>query len=307
MDTTEDVLNDIKPFAGANGTCNDVVALEFLNKARRLLWNKLADFAGTMEYVRVSCANGCFYLPSAYSQVRLAWFGNQPVSIGDEWYTSIPQVGLPAESSCHSKLMQLGGFHVTFRNYDESPYEVGFQTESLSDVGTKVTFFGIDEHGTSKKEEITLGVPATRVLSTNFFQGVTAVIKPRTDGRIRMYAVDRQAKQFMLLAIYQPYDKNPQFRKYSIQGAGDREITVYAKKTFFDIISSNELVEFPTEALKFAVSALVAQRDRDLAAYTNNLSIAVAECNRETANSEIATASPMRLFHEDHPEALIRY
>jgi len=301
-----DVIEELKPFAGASGTCNNVVALDFLNKARRLLWNK-TDFSETMDYISICCVDNCFLLPSAYKQIRLAWIGNTPASIGDEWYVSIPQVGLNESSSCHKRLAQIGGFHVTFQNYDEAPYQIGIQAEHPLDEGKEVTVFGIDEYGTSKKETITIGMPPQRVLTKQFFGDVKAVIKPLTKGRVRLYAVDKQAAQFLLLAVYQPYDKNPQFRKFSVSGGCGKQITLLAKKTYFDITGEDELVEFPIEALKFAVMALVAQKDRDIQTYTTDLQLAVIECGRETADNEIPTASPLRLFHNDTPEHLYRY
>jgi len=307
MDTTLEVLQEIKPFAGASGTCDSVVALDFLNKGRRLLWNK-TDYHETMDYFAACCAEGCFFLPSAYKQIRLAWACNQPLSIGDEWYSSVPQVRMPSPaSSMHRNIVQVGGFHVTFQNYYDAPYQVAIQAEHPKDVGASIKFFAVDENGTSRSETLLLENPPNKTLSKYFYQHVTAVIKPRTVGRIRLYAVDKQASQFLLLAIYQPYDKNPQFRKFSLPRGANRLLTVYAKKSYFDLIGDDELVEFPTEALKFAVIAISSQLDRDLKAYGENLGAAITECNSETGDNEIPTASPMRFLHNDHPEHLISY
>lgn len=308
METTDVVIEELRPFAGANGTCNNAVALDYLNKSRRLLWNKVKEFAPIMDYFTVCCTDGCFYLPSAYKQIHLAWIGRNSVSIGDEWYMSLPKIGMPDKShSCHQKLIQVGGFHVTFQNYDEAPYQVGIQGEHPHDNGKEITFFGVDEYGTSKKETIVVGAPPTRTLSTYFYSSVNAIIKPITSGRIRLYAVDRQAEQYLLQAVYQPYDKNPQFRKYAVQGGCSKSVTVYAKQAYHEITDMDDLVEFPTEALKFATMALVAQKDRDAQSYANNVTLAIGECNSETSDNETPTASPLRAFLHDHPENLIRY
>jgi len=307
-ETADEVIQEILPFAGANGTCSVSVGQDYLNKCRRLLWNKVKNFAPIMDYFSVCCAEGCFYLPSAYKQIHLAWIGRSPVSIGDEWYMSIPKIGMPNKSSsCHEKLMQVGGFHVTFQNYDDAPYQVGIQAEHPHDAGKEIKFFGVDEYGTSKSETLVIGMPPSRVLSTYFYQSVNAVIKPITIGRIRLYGVDNQAGQFLLQAVYQPYDKNPQFRKYAITGNRGSSVSVYAKKAYHEITGMDELIEFPTEAIKFATMALVAQRDRDAQAYANNVTLAIGECNAETADNETPTASPLRFFNASHPENLIQY
>lgn len=308
MDTAEEVIEEIKPFAGANGSCSDTVAFDFVNKGRRLLWNK-TDYPETLDYLAVCCAGNCFTMPSAYKQIRLAWLDKAPISIGNEWYMSVPQVGLPpVEDSCHRRLIQSGGFHVTFQDYTDAPFQVGIQAESSMDAGGSITFFGNDLYDTSKKESLQIASPPERSLSANFYKSVTAVIKPRTKGRIRLYAVDRANNQFLLLAIYQPYDKNPQFRRYHISGGkNEKTLTLCAKKTYYDLVDQQELVEFPTEALKFAVMALVAQRDRDLKAYQDNLMFAMAELAKEMSDATPPTASPLRLFHTNHPENLIHY
>ena len=308
METSDEVISELRPFAGASGTCDNAVALDYLNKARRLLWNKLKEFGPIMDYFSVCCNDGCFYLPSEYKQIHLAWIGRNPVSIGNEWYISLPRVGMPSrQTSCHQKLAQIGGFHVIYQNYDEAPYQVAIQAEHPADIGVEIVFFGTDENGTSRKESLVCGMPPNRVLSKYFYQNVTAIIKPITKGRLRLYAVDNQASQYLLLAVYQPYDKNPQFRKYAVSGGAGKSITVYAKKTYHNILDMDELVEFPTEALKFATMALVAQRDRDSDGYVKNLGLAMAECNAEIADEETPTASPLRTFLNDHPENLIRY
>ena len=65
------ITDAIKPYAGNSGTCNPTLLLQYLNKARRLLWNK-TDIESTCEYVCIACVNGILTLPSLYKQVRLA-------------------------------------------------------------------------------------------------------------------------------------------------------------------------------------------------------------------------------------------
>lgn len=305
METAEEMFPLVRPFVGASGTCSNAEALKAINEARGLLWNK-TDFERTMDYFAICCVDGCFCLPSAYKQIRLAWLGKTPISIGNEWFVSIPQIGLPGRNnSCHRQLAQIGGHHVTFRNYDKAPYQAAIQAESPQDQGAEITLFGTDLYGTSKKETLQLGMPGEKIKTTNFYKGITAVIKSETQGRVRLYALDNQ--YFSLLAIYQPYDVNPKFRKYHVAGwSEDRTLTLYCKKKFLPI-EANEEVEFPLEAIKFALMALSAQKDRDTQKFLDNLSIAVQEINRETADNDIPTASPMRMFHQDTPEHLIRF
>ena len=305
MDTALELFSEVRPFAGASGSCSDVQALSFINRSRKLLWNK-TDYPEIMDYVAICCAPDCFYLPSAYKKIVLAWLGDDPISVGNEWYISVPGAGMPSKtSSCHQRISQIGGFHVTFQNYETAPYQIAIQAEDAADIGTDITIFAQDLYGTKRKETLTLTNPPARALSAGFYKDVIAVIKPRTSGRIRLYA--QSGTISTLLAVYQPYDRNPQFKKYAIQGGKNKKLTVYAKKSYFDLIDPIELVEFPIEAIKFASMALVAQADRDTQGYVNYLGLAVSELNRDITDEEAPTASPMRFFHSDNVRPLIQF
>lgn len=307
METAAEILDEIKPFCGESGTCDDDVAFSFLNRARKTLWNK-TDFSSIMDWVEICCVGGCFYLPSAYKQIRLAFLNRNPISIGNEWYQSVPQVGSGRiKHSLHKKLIQVGGFFPTFQDYNYGRFRIGIQAESPLDVGVEVTVFAKDEYGTAKREVFTLENPPKRTLSAGFYGGIISIIKPVTKGRVRLYAVDPANEQYQLLGIYQPYDKNPTFLKFTVNGNQHSSVTLYAKKKYFDLPDTNTLVEFPTEAIKFVISALVAQVSRDNQAYQENIQLALTELNEEIDDQDIPTASPLRLFGVDAPEQLYPY
>jgi hypothetical protein len=306
METAADILPEILPFCGPSGSTDPVVGLEYINQCRNLLWNK-RETSATLEYICVCSDENDFYLPSAYKQVRLLWMGREPVSVGDEWYVSVPQVGLgDYHMSCHKKMNQIGGHFVTFRNYTYANYQIAVQPENPEDENVQITVFGLDEYGTSKKETYSLGQAGQFSLSQNFYQNVSAVIKPTTKGRVRLYAIDPVANVRMLLAIYQPYDINPNFRKFSIQGlCYHKQVTACVKKKYFPFQDPNNLVEFPTDAIKLGIQALVFQKDRDIANYTNYLSDALLSIDAEESDNEIPTASPMRFMHNEDVVQLI--
>jgi len=306
LETCQDILPEILPFCGPSGTTDPVVGLQYVNQCRNLLWNK-RETSATLEYICVSGEGDDFYLPSSYKQVRLLWMGRDPVSVGDEWYVSVPQVGLgDHHMSCHKKMNQIGGHFVTFRNYTYGNYQIAIQPENPQDQGAQITVFGLDEYGTSKKEVYALGQAAQFSFSQSFYQNVTAVIKPLTQGRIRLYAVDPVANLRMLLAIYQPYDINPNFRKFSIQGLRHhKQITACVKKKYFPFTDPNNLVEFPTDAIKLGIQAIVFQKDRDIANYTTYLTDALTAIDAEESDNEIPTSSPMRFAHNEEVVQLV--
>lgn len=240
------------------------------------------------------------------------------MSLQEEWYQSVPGVGLSPKNSCHRLMVNVGGFHVTFRNYEEAPFQIAIQLESDEDVGTKFTLFAGDPYGTKKKETITGKATPVFAKTKNVYKSVLAIIKPKTKGRVRLYAYDPNNGNFLLLAVYQPYDTNPSFQKYAIGGRGrnglwnqtfnratDQRLTLFVKKKFYKLEGENELVEFPIEALTFACKANTYKLASDNSGFSENLSLAVAELNRETADLEIPTATPIKLPHNQVVENLI--
>jgi len=305
------ILNAIKPYAGNSGTCNQALQLQYMNKARSLLWNK-TDTDATCEYVCIKCVNNVLTLPSLYKQVRLAWIDGVPVSLGNEWYQSIPQDSWGDAASGgygngwgqgyawnggNKKFIEIGGKHITFQNYDYAPYQLAIEAESPSDAGSQLTFFGEDAYGTRISETVTLGVAPAFAYSTNFFKTVFQVTKTQTAGRVRLYSWNSDNNSLMLLAIYQPYDINPNFRRYSIQGRVKDSVILYCKKNYQDLFNLTDQVEFTPEAMISAVMAVVYRENKGSdQLYATSLQNAIFEVNRETADREEPTGSTIRQF-----------
>ena len=284
-----------------------------MNKARSLLWNK-TDSDATCEYVCVACVNGLLTLPSLYKQVRLAWIDGQPVSLGNEWYQSIPQDTWGDASSGgygngngwgqaygwnggNKKFIEVGGKHVTYQNYEMAPYKLCVEAESPLDAGVEVTFFGENAYGTRISETITLGLAPSYAYSVNFFKSVFQCTKPVTNGRVRLYAYDTDAPAQMLLSVYQPYDVNPSFRRYAIQGRVKDSVILYCKKNYQDLYNLTDQVEFTPEAMISAVMAVVYRENKGSdELYAVSLQNAIFEVNRETADREEPTGSAIRQF-----------
>lgn len=304
MDTVEEALEYIAPYAGETGACSDEEALDALNEARRLLWSN-TKYRNITEYICIKCPDGCFYLPSAYKQVMLAWMGNVPVSLGDEWYQSLPGVGLDESESCHRKITDVGGYHVTFQNYTERPYYIAVQLENNADTGTVITVFGVDPNGSKRKEVLTTKVSPNKVKTKRRYTAVTAVIKPKTEGRVRLYAIDPENGNYMLLAIYQPYDENPSFRKYRVAGPKCPTMTLLVKKKFYKLEGTHELVEFPQQALTFAAMANTFKRARDNEGFLTNRELAFAELDLDQKDMEINSTQTLRFMHNNLVQNLL--
>jgi len=295
MHTVADLIPDLESFVGDSGVCDDPAAvLKYINKIRALLWNK-GDFEHTCEWVEICCHDCCLYLPSRLKQIRLAFLGCDPATLQNEWYSSVYGVARDRwQDSCHRSFRDVGGYHVTFRNYP-NPYYIRVMPENALDEGKEITFKLKGRYGSEENLTLTFGKALEYTESTNKYLEVLSVSKSITEGRIRVYAYDDIAMKFLLMAIYEPQDKNPSFRKYAVPKSLKTGATIYAKKKYFDLTSGTDLVEFNSETMINGSMALNYRDSRDLANFGQYLSVAVAEANRETADLESPTASPMRI------------
>jgi len=302
-DTLKDMVEVVKGFVGDSGVCSDERAIKAINQARRLLWNKRA-WTSQEEYVQICCVNDCFTLPSRYEQIKLAWIGDESASLADEWFNATNSFALRAENSCHRGIVEIGGLHVLFRDYTAHPYQIGIVAEDVDDVGIELMFEVQDQYDTYHRVNLFTKQAPNLSKSDILIKGVRAVTKPVTKGRIRVYAYDLELQAKTLIAIYQPNDANPTFRRFKAPKTCEC-ITLYASKKYFDLTDPKELVEFIPDAMIYAVLALNSRENRKAQEFMQNLALAVQEQEKEMENIEIPTAAPLRIANYSRAENLI--
>lgn len=302
-DTLEEMVEVVKGFVGDSGVCSYERAVKAVNQARRLLWNKRA-WTSQEEYVQICCVNDCFTLPSRYEQIKLAWIGDESASLADEWFNATNAFALRAENSCHRGIVEIGGLHVLFRDYTTHPYQIGIIAEDIDDVGVELMFEVQDQYDTYHRVNLFAQQSPNLSKSDLLIKGVRAVTKPVTKGRIRVYAYDLELQARTLIAIYQPNDANPTFRRFKAPKTCEC-ITLYASKKYFDLTDPKELVEFIPDAMIYAVLALNSRENRKAQEFMQNLALAVQEQEKEMENTEIPTAAPIRFANYSRAENLI--
>jgi hypothetical protein len=267
------------------------------------LWNKKA-WSSQEEYVQICCVNDCFTLPSRYEQIKLAWIGNDSASLADEWFNATNAFALQGSNSCHRGITEVGGLHVLFRDYTTRAYQIGVMAEEAEDIGVELMFEAQDQYDTYHKVKVTTANPPTLAKSDLLVKGIRGVTKPITKGRIRVYAYDTALEAKTLIAIYQPNDANPTFRRFKAPRTCEC-ITLYASKKYFDLTDPKELVEFIPDAMIYAVLALNSRENRKAQEFMSNLALAVQEQEKEMENVEIPTAAPIRFSNYSRADNLI--
>jgi hypothetical protein len=248
--------------------------------------------------------NDCFTLPARYEQIKLAWIGDESASLADEWFNATNAFALHADHSCHRGIVEVGGLHVLFRDYTTHPYQIGVMAEEVEDIGVELMFEAQDQYDTYHKVKVTTANPPTLAKSDLLVKGIRAVSKPITKGRIRVYAYDTALEAKTLIAIYQPNDANPTFRRFKAPKTCEC-ITLYASKKYFDLTDPKELCEFIPDAMIYAVLALNSRENRKAQEFLSNLALAVQEQEKEMENLEIPTAGPIRFANYSRAENLI--
>ena len=302
-DTFKEMAELVKGFVGDSGTCSEDRAYKAVNQARRLLWNKRA-WTTQEEYVQICCVNDCFTLPARYEQIKLAWIGNDTASLADEWFNATNAFALHADHSCHRGIIEVGGLHVLFRDYTTNPYQIGIVAEDVDDAGVELMFEVQDQYDTYHKVNLFAQPSPNFSKSDLLIKGVRAVTKPVTKGRIRVYAYDMELQARTLIAIYQPNDAHPTFRRFKAPRTCEC-ITLYASKKYFDLTDPKELVEFIPDAMIYAVLALNSRENRKAQEFMSNLALAVQEQEKEMEGTEIPTAAPIRFSNYSRAENLI--
>jgi hypothetical protein len=303
-DTLDEMVQIVKGFVGDSGTCSDERAIKAINQARRLLYNK-REWNTTTEYVEICCANCCFTLPNRYDQIKLAWINGNSSSLADEFFNSVEgNKSLTRSSSCHKLITEIGGKHALYQDYTTASYQISVMAEDPRDVGVTLAFEAQDEYSTYHTVKVTTVGPPNKAHSENRFKGIRSVSKPKTKGRIRIYAYNPDSNSRLLLAIYQPNDINPTFRRFRIPKSCNT-ITLYAAKKFFDLEDGQELVEFSADAMIYAILALNSRENRKPQEFLTNLSLAVQEEEKVMEGDEIPTAAPIKFADYRRPENLI--
>ena len=302
-DTLEEMVELVKGFCGDSGTCSYERGVKAVNQARRLLWNK-RSWTSIEEYVQICCVNDCFTLPARYEQIKLAWIGDESASLNDEWFNATNAFALQAGNSCHRGIVEVGGLHVLFRDYTTHPYQIGVMAEEAEDIGVELMFEAQDQYDTYHKVKVTTANPPTLAKSDLLVKGIRSVTKPVTKGRIRVYAYDTALEAKTLIAIYQPNDAHPTFRRFKTPRTCEC-ITLYASKKYFDLTDPKELVEFIPDAMIYAVLALNSRENRKAQEFMSNLALAVQEQEKEMEGLEIPTCAPLRIANYSRADNLI--
>ncbi len=189
-----------------------------------------------MRRVDVQVYDGIMTLPRRYAVCEGFLNNRQPLQVRNGWFEfalagqgsvlGIDDVAVMGEG------MDMGDGWCCFRE-PESVNEDGCRLKVYTDAGAAVEntesimrFCGLDGDGDPVRttvdnviqfgEAVDLLAASGTVTTTNSFTKLTQVIKPNTNGIISVYAIDPDDSTEHLIAMYEPSEKLPTYRRYRV-------------------------------------------------------------------------------------------
>lgn len=260
---------------------------------RRLMRLKGGKWLGTLQRMRICTAStGCLAWPRAVETIEGFQICNVPGTIRNGFYEFSPQGPglLNADSSWFNNLIDRGTL-CTFDVPDNATSKVGVSAEVNEAAGARILIRGYDGAGAWIRTEepaasgiyidgeyvnIVNGVTTN---SVKVFSAITGVIKPITQGPVRLWQYDVPTAAIVKqLAYYEPTEEVPIYRASLIPGLATRrgcppltncgcrdndrtQVTVMAKLRHIDVVDDNDFLVLGNEAA-FALGAQAILKER---------------------------------------------
>lgn len=244
-----------------NVSPTDSRLLRYINSAtQRLLFSRKSW--GTYGRFRLCITNGCVVFPRQFAAIEAADVCGQSLPIRNEWFEFMDSgPGIQGDCSVESTVgcgngcagVQLfdRGTAVAFEDIRGVNKKIRVYADVTEAADAKILLQGYDENsqwirtlvsGVWVDGEYVL-LSTTPQLSTKLFSSLTGVQKPITKGTIRLYEYNTDTTAQRAIAIYEPGETRPSYRKSLISGVsiptgddcGTTTLTVMAKLDFVPV------------------------------------------------------------------------
>lgn len=242
----------------------------YINEAQQRLIQTGEKFWGLYgEYV-FCVDNSCISLPRQIANVEAVAICGQPMDIRGAWfkflgsgpgeyYACDDQCGT-LRGGCGQQFSQKAGDFCTYRDIIGTDKRIKVYADVAEDADAVITLMGYDENGQWIRtqvdgewidgEQVAINSAAPQT-STKFFTSLASVQKPETNGPVRLYEYDTTLLTQRDIAVYDPDETNPAYRRVEIRGLptsgccgeGDCEevkVTVMAKLEFIPVARDSD-------------------------------------------------------------------
>lgn len=237
----------------------DSRCLALCNEAQQRLIQNGEMFYGLFQRIQFCTDSGCLVLPRQIAAVESVALCDHPITVRNRWYEfletghGLRADGVCGDGGCGANQLLDRGETCAFADLIGVDKTIKVYTDVTEATDAVITLLGYDENSIWIRtlvsgdwidgEQVSLsGGPHT---STKLFTSLTGVQKPITNGTVRLYEYDTTLTTQRAIAIYEPDETNPSYRKMFITGldgsscancSGDdadtHQVTVMAKLEF---------------------------------------------------------------------------
>lgn len=295
-------------FQTASGFCTTSPDfLEIVNDVIPRLANR-GDWPGFLLPVRLCISNGCVTFPRYVAQVRRMNACKSTIPMRNNWHEFLEYKG---NRHMHEWQGWCGQERSATMQYRAPTYNdiygpnctVRVYIDVQADIGAGVQIFGTDNNNQrlqtknadgSWSEGITITAAIPFGSSSTFVSRIDRVVKPITQGNVRLYAYDSVANVLFDLAVYESSEVNPsylryqveaghQFGQYGCQSGCQKTIIALTKLQFIPVsVPSDGLIflDGAVGALRLAVKARKMEDASNMSAAQGFWASAISELNR---------------------------
>lgn len=239
MFRVDDVYDDARKIIGS---CSDDALFRYIGDAVSLTANK-GEFEGWKGWIDI-CTSGsgrCLTLPREVETVLAVNFGGKP-TLGYGTFFNFHLNGMgDCRNACDWSWQDQGNWHATFRDL-ETPAKLVAYLQTPEDDGKEFVVFGYDSNGNVLRREEggvwkngyrvpTIYGSAVTDSGAPLIARITAVFKANTVGTVRLSTLDNSSTTGVLLGLYEPDEKTPQYRRIRLNRSCSWVRVAYRKTT----------------------------------------------------------------------------
>jgi len=304
-----DAQNDI----GIQNVCGVVAGTaqftDLVNRAQRRLI-KRGDFFGLTQEAQF-VFQGCYIVwPRYVGTILAARFGGRHGSqVSNKWYSFTGSWHRHHHHWHGDAVLQDAGETCTFSNISGTDangqgtgQNIQYYVQQPADLGKTITLFGTQvgnqplqqSVGGVWQDGLTLTAATPYAQTTQLVTEIQSIVRQATVGYATLYEYDSASNTHRLLAIFEPTDTNPRFRRSCIVNFNNRlgcnannsttpvyhKMEALVKLEFIPVVNTWDfLLVDDLDALAFAIQAIKAEEAGDVQTANNFFLRAIAELN----------------------------
>lgn len=231
----------------------------------------MGKWVGTYGRYNICVDNGCITWPRQIETIETVSLCDRPITVRNEWFEYLEQgIGIQHEGLQNHGGPRRGGYNYdcpqlfdrgtacTFNDIQGINKKIRVYADVAESATAQILLMGYDENGNWIMSEDNgvwhdgeyVSISTSPTISTRFFSSLTAVIKPITNGYVRLYEYNMDDTSQRKLAVYEPSEETPNYRRSLItavnhgacsnpitdaQRCGRKAVTVMAKLAFIPV------------------------------------------------------------------------